>query len=221
MYNSLGICFTRCKSVGGKGMLATEVHALAQLRAQRKAWGVDQFDEVWEGVYLMSPAPNIEHQQIVARLVAIIQAVLDAGGGGTALPGINVSDREDDWSQNYRCPDVAVILQGGLAKNCDTHLCGGPDLVVEIVSPDDRSREKLGFYSQIGVHELLIVDRDPWTLELYRLEAGQLKLAGRSTPDSLTQLQSTVLPLNFRLVAGDARPVIEVEHHDGRQKWRI
>ena len=35
------------------------------------------------------------------------------------------------------------------------------------------------------------------------------------------QLQSRVLPLNFRLVPGDARPVIEVTHHDGLQVWRI
>ena len=38
---------------------------------------------------------------------------------------------------------------------------------------------------------------------------------------SPVQLQSQILPLNFRLIAGDARPIIEVTHHDGRQTWRI
>ena len=98
---------------------------------------------------------------------------------------------------------------------------GGPDLLVEIVSPGDRSREKLAFYSQIGVRELLVIDRDPWMLELYRLEDGQLKLAGTSTADSRAELQSSVLPLNFRLVPGDARPTIEIAEQAGTQHWRI
>ena len=39
-------------------------------------------------------------------------AVVDAGGLGEAFPGVNVSDRSDDWTQNYREPDVAVFLEG-------------------------------------------------------------------------------------------------------------
>jgi len=202
-------------------MLVAEPHLEEQLRRERKESGADRFDEVWEGVYHVSPIPNIEHQMIVGRLCVIFQVVLDPGGLGTAFPGVNVSDREEGWNHNYRGPDVAVVLKGNRAKDCGTHWCGGPDFLVEIVSPDDRSREKLAFYSQIGVRELLIVDRDPWALELYRLEAGQLQLAGRSSLDSPVQLQSQVLPLNFRLVAGNARPVIEVECQDGRQAWRI
>jgi hypothetical protein len=41
------------------------------------------------------------------------------------------------------------------------------------------------------------------------------------SPIPPAQLQSQVLPLNFRLIAGDARPVIEVDHQDGRQRWQI
>jgi hypothetical protein len=36
-----------------------------RLRAQRKAWGVDHHDEVWEGVYVMSPIADNEHQTLV------------------------------------------------------------------------------------------------------------------------------------------------------------
>ena len=53
------------------------------------------------------------------------------------------------------------------------------------------------------------------------LEAAQLQLAGRSTLAAQTQLQSTVLPLNFRLVPGDVRPIIEIAHNDGRQAWSV
>jgi len=50
---------------------------------------------------------------------------------------------------------------------------------------------------------------------------GQLKSSGHSNPEAPIELQSIVLPLNFRLVPGEARPTIEVVHHDGRQVWRI
>ncbi|MBI3862807.1 MAG: Uma2 family endonuclease [Planctomycetia bacterium] len=202
-------------------MLVVEPRLEETLKAERRASGADRWDEVWDGVYFMSPLPNIEHQLFVGMLTATFQNVLDAGKRGTAYPGINVSDREDDWAQNYRCPDVAVFLTGSPARNLDTHWCGGPDFAVEIVSLDDRSREKLEFYARVGVRELLIVDRDPWALEMYRLEAGELRMSGKSTVDSAVQLQSEVLPLNFRLVRGDARPQIEISHHDGRQQWRI
>jgi Uma2 family endonuclease len=202
-------------------MLVAEPGLEEQLKAERRESGSDRFDEVWEGVYCVSPIPNIEHQFIVGRLVTVFQAIIDAGDSGMAFPGVNVSDREEGWEHNYRGPDIALVLEGCPAKNCGTHWCGGPDLIVEIVSRGDRSREKVEFYSQIGVRELLIVDRDPWALEMYQLEEGRLRLAGRSTPDAPTQLQSRVLPLNFRLVADQERPVIEVSHRDGRQTWRI
>jgi hypothetical protein len=202
-------------------MLIAEPHMEEELIAQRRASGADRFDEVWEGVYHVSPIPNIEHQLLVSGLCFIFQTVVGTSDAGTVFPGVNVSDREERWTENYRGPDIAVVLNECPAKNCGTHWCGGPDLVVEVVSRDDRSREKIDFYSRVGVREFLIVDRFPWALELYRLEAGQLKLAGRSTSELPGELQSTVLPLNFRLVAGGERPVIEVTHHDGRQEWRV
>ncbi len=202
-------------------MLIAEPNLEEQLILQRKESGTDRYDEVWEGVYFVSPIPNIEHQLLVGRLCTIFQAVIDMVGGGMVLPGVNVSDREEGWTHNYRGPDLAVILKGNPGKNCGTHWFGGPDLLVEVVSSGDRSREKLAFYSKIGVHELLIVDREPWGLELYRLKEGQLQSVGRSSPDTSIQLQSRVLPLNFRLVQRDARPVIEIAHHDGRQIWTI
>jgi Uma2 family endonuclease len=169
----------------------------------------------------MSPLPNIEHQLLVGMLTMAFQEVLNESNLGIAFPGINVSDRETDWVNNYRCPDVAVFLHGSPARDLDTHWCGGPDFAVEIVSRDDRSREKLAFYAQVGVRELLIVDRDPWMLELYRLESGELHLCGSSTVDSAVQLQSTVLPLNFRLVRGEKRPQMEIAHRDGRRQWQF
>ena len=57
-----------------------------ELKEQRKAWGADQHDEVWEGVYFMSPLANIEHQQIVIRFSSVLLATIDSHGLGMACP---------------------------------------------------------------------------------------------------------------------------------------
>jgi Uma2 family endonuclease len=202
-------------------MLILDPIAQDQLIHERRRRGEDRWDEVWEGVYVLMPNPNVEHQDIATGLSTILRVVVDWQGLGKVFQRINVSDRVDDWTQNYRCPDVAVYLHENPAVNCETHWRGGPDFAVEIVSPDDRSREKLGFYARVGERELLLIDRAPWSLEHYRLRKKKLALAGRSTQEHPETLASAVLPLSFRLLPGDSRPRIEVAHADGLQRWLV
>ncbi|MSR58742.1 MAG: Uma2 family endonuclease [Planctomycetaceae bacterium] len=202
-------------------MLIAEPDVEHRLIAQRQADGIDQHDEVWEGVYFVSPIANNEHQGLTSGLVGVMQFVVDWKGLGRSFPGVNVTDQEIDWTKNYRVPDVAVFLNGNHAEDRQTHFLGGPDFAVEIVSSGDRSLEKLPFYSQVGVRELLIIDRNPWALELYRRGEGELALLGHSTIEHPQMLPSLVLPLKFRLVTGIARPQIEISHNDGKQQWLI
>ena len=195
-----------------KDELAERVRAVAESENNNK-------DEAWEGVYLVSPSPNDEHQEVVANLVTIFTLLFGWTGLGFIRGSINVSDREDQWEHNFRCPDVVVHLKGTTARNLGTHWLGGPDFAVEVVSPNDRSRQKFDFYAKVGTRELLVVDRDPWFLELYRLEDDVLKLIGKSSLDRPDLLISEVLPLSFRLVASEPRPRIEVAHADGVQRW--
>jgi Uma2 family endonuclease len=187
----------------------------------RRASGNDRWDEVWDGVYLLMPNPNIEHQEIAAGLTMVLGPVVKWPGLGRVFPGVNVSDQPDDWTRNYRCPDVAVYLPGNPAVERGTHWHGGPDFAVEVVSPDDRSRDKLDFYARVGVREMLLVERSPWALELYQRRGSELDLVGTSKPDQPVALASAVLPLTFRLVSGADRPVIEVVHTDGVQRWVV
>jgi Uma2 family endonuclease len=193
----------------------------SELRAQRAAWGGDRFDEVWEGVYMMSPLADNEHQAIAAGLVAAVRSALGWNTTFQIFPGVNVSDRDKDWEHNYRCPDVAVFSKNTKAKDCGTHWCGGPDFAVEIMSPYDRSREKLEFYARVGVQELMLVDRSSWTLELYRLRDGRLMLDGNSTVADGHLLRGETLNLTFRLLPGKSRPAIEVASSNDGQKWLV
>ena len=192
-----------------------------ELRQQRADSGSDRWDEVWEGTYMMAPLPNIEHQEFVTRLGVIFQETVGWDSGDIVLPGTNVSDREKGWKFNYRCPDVVVYLTGTRAKNCGTHWCGGPDFAVEIISPDDMVRDKLPFYGKVAMRELLIVDRDPWSLELMRLSGRKLKSIGVSSGKRGRLLQSSVLPLRFRLLGGKRRPTIEAVRSTDGKTWLV
>jgi Uma2 family endonuclease len=202
-------------------MLVTDTDVEDRIKAERAESGADRFDDVWDGVYHVSPLAGDEHQQIVIRLAGILLGLIEWPGHGEVRAGVNVSDREEDWAHNYRIPDVAVFLLGGRARNCGTHWLGGPDFLVEVLSPGDDSRAKLPFYAQLGAREVLLVDRDPWAVELHRLQGGRLVPAGTSRLAGSQPITSALVPLSFRLVAGAKRPAIEVVHADGAQRWLV
>jgi Uma2 family endonuclease len=192
----------------------------ADLKRQRAATGADRFDEVWNGVCFVSPQPNDEHQDLVAELIVALHAVIVDAKLGKVRPSVNVSDRDQDWTDNYRCPDVAVFLDGTAALNRGSHWVGGPDFAIEILSTGDRAREKLEFYASVGVRELLIIDREPWGLELYRLDGNRLGLVGRVDVGAAETLRSEVIPLGFGILPDEERPSIVATHRDGRT-WSI
>ena len=192
----------------------------SELISQRQASGIDRYDEVWEGVYIMSPIANNEHQSLATELSASLMTVIDWQGLGRTLAGANVSDRRKDWTTNYRIPDVLVFLNETDSKDCGTHWFGGPYFAVEIVSPGDRTLEKLGFYAAVGTRELLVIDRDPWQLTLYRLSVNRkLDPVGVSSSSQEAIIRSVVLPIclqfqakprSIRLTHADGRPIRDI-----------
>ncbi len=176
-------------------------------------------DEVWEGVRVMAPIANNEHQRIVAKLTAAFSSIIDWDNGDQAMPGCNVSNRDKDWMQNFREPDVAVYLVKNPAKDCGTHWVGGPDFAVEITSPGEDPRQKLDFYAKVNTREVMIVDRDPWSVELYQFQSGKLVLVGTSDVANSAVLTSGVLPLTFQIQPATPRPSILISHCTSKQTW--
>jgi len=187
----------------------------------RRERGADRHDEVWNGVYMMSPDPDNDHQSIGLYFSIACISATEKIVGRQVFHGCNVTDRSDHWSKNFRCPDDAVFLPGNPAVDMKTRWFGGPDFAVEVISPGDRSRKKFGFYAKVGVRELLLIGRKPWLLELYRLDDGELKLVGKSSPDSREAFVSQVLPISLRLLPGDPRPTIEVTQTEDARQWLI
>ena len=58
-------------------MLITDPLMIDRIKAERAESGADWHDEVWDGVYVVSPVANNEHQKLVQRLAAMFQAVID------------------------------------------------------------------------------------------------------------------------------------------------
>lgn len=70
-----------------------------------------------------------------------------------------------------RSPDVLFVATENLGRLKKTHLRGPADLVVEIISPESRERDrvtKFGEYEQGGVREYWILDPERKEAEFYR-----------------------------------------------------
>lgn len=105
-------------------------------------------DEIWEGVLHMVPAPSHAHGAVEAQLME--QLGPRARQGGLELIGqSNLGEGEHD----FRVPDCSLHRPGAHGV---WHATAA--LVVEVVSPDDESWEKLPFYAEHHVDEVLVVD---------------------------------------------------------------
>jgi Uma2 family endonuclease len=134
---------------------------LEQLLERRRRLDQDRRDEVWEGVLHMIPPPSHEHERLASLLHRLLGPLADSAGleiTGTVGIGENRHD--------YRVPDLALHRPGAAPQWHPTAA-----LVIEIVSPDDKSWDKLAFYAAHHVDELLIVDPTTRKIEWLILDA--------------------------------------------------
>jgi Uma2 family endonuclease len=177
--------------------------------AFRRRTGLDRWDEVWDGVLHMAPAPTDEHQRIVDELIEFLRPLLRKSSRGTLRSGINVFD-EVSPLQNYRIPDLTFVSaeRTGIMK-ADGIRGGGPDAVIEVRSPSDETYEKLPFFAKLAVREVIVIDRDTKAVEVFRLSG---EAYNRTTAEGEGRLQSETLSVRFsrtsagRLLLEDLRP---------------
>lgn len=144
---------------------------LQELLERRRRSGLDRLDEVWEGVLHMVPAPSFGHARIGQQLAEILGPPARAAGLTAAIHEFNLGEGEHD----FRVPDGGLLAPGAGGVWLPTAA-----LVVEIVSPNDETWEKLPFYAAHDVDEVLIVDPALSSVNWLALSDGQYRPVQRS-----------------------------------------
>jgi Uma2 family endonuclease len=182
-------------------MRAVIVHVREEELAERRAKGLDRWDEMWEGVLHMTPAPSLEHQRMLDTMVEFLRPRLRETGRGALYSGINVF-RDSGAGLDYRIPDLTFVAAG---RERILHQDGvrgdGPDAVIEIRSPEDETYDKLPFRAALRVREVIVCHRDSREPEGFRL-AGPRYVAVQRDADGW--LASEALRVRFQRT--DATP---------------
>lgn len=166
------------------------------LLEERRRLGADRWDEMWDGVLHMAPAPSGPHQRFVFQLGSALKARVEAAGlivsheTEVYRPGVG---RED-----YRIPDLVVAKR---ERSTDRGVEGRAELAVEVRSANDETYEKLPFYAEMEVQEVLVVDPRTCVAEMFVLGEGAL------VPGPL---RSATLDIGFATVDTAAGPVLRL-----------
>ena len=159
---------------------------------ERRRLGHDLLDEVWDGVLHMVPPPGATHQSFARDLFLFLHSRLREGSKIFWETGLYLSPDES----NYRIPDLIVAADADIAERGVEKRA---ELVVEVLSKNDMSRDKLPFYAACNVKEVWLLDPKSREHEIYVLRGGQYFAA---TPDRDGITHAPLLALDFRTVDG-------------------
>ncbi len=129
----------------------------------------DTFAEWVDGeVVPMSPV-GLEHQHVAGFLLEVIRLYVRTKGLGVVL--------HDPFQMRLvnssRVPDVLFVSNANLSRLKESYLDGAADLVVEVISPESRARdrgEKFYEYESAGVREYWLIDPERKQVEFYQLD---------------------------------------------------
>ncbi len=143
--------------------------------------------EIIEGDLYEMPAANLVHATVIANLIAMLIPLVTRLGGRWFTAPLDVFFEGANPVQ----PDIVVILPGWSGTLPRRGPEGAPDLLIEVLSPSNRTHDlltKRALYGRAGVREYWIVDPEPRTLEILTLDRDALHpfsmTSGDDTPVS-------------------------------------
>lgn len=140
--------------------------------------------ELVDGEIVVSPA-GMRHGRIVVKLTGRLDSYVDKKRLGMVFDS---STGFRMLAGNVRSPDVSFVStarlpEGGIPKGFGEF---GPDLAVEVLSPDDREADlfkKLGEYFAVGVRLIWVIDPDRECAVAYRSLTQTRQIAARDFLD--------------------------------------
>ena len=161
----------------------------------------NQPHEILDGELLMSPAPTSAHQWRLFRIAKLLSDYVESQSHGVVLvaPVDVIIERQPRL--RVRQPDILFFssartgIRGADELEQMPAIEVAPDLVVEILSPEERRREldgKLADYAVLGALEAWLVSREGETVEVLSLHEGAYRRAGLFGRGDT--VQSPVLP---------------------------
>jgi Uma2 family endonuclease len=134
----------------------------------------DAIEEVVNGEIVTMPPPKLPHASIVENLRDIVGGQLDRKIFRIYVTRVGLVIRHDPLTS--RVPDLAVFRKSGMVV-IDGYIHSAPELVVEVLSPANRRREresKLRDYESLGVPEIWVVSPEAQTFEVLLLKEAKL-----------------------------------------------
>ena len=131
--------------------------------------------ELIDNVIYMSPTPVTNHQKVLQTIFRRLSEYIDDHARGQVI--VAPFDIYLDETSNAVQPDIVVILKTNKSQpEPKGHFHGVPDLVVEVLSPGNRSHDlvkKKNLYEKFGVKEYWIIDPENKATMGYTLESGK------------------------------------------------
>lgn len=170
-----------------RSRLGTPVWEIARLYPTQGHWSEEdylaidtrQFVELNRGMLEFPPYPTILHQLIVGKLmIELLNHVRDNGLGHVLFnTPVKLATRL------IRVPDIVCYRKHQIPKDLNKPLKGA-ELVVEVVSPGEESRqrdliEKRRDYAKAGIAEYWLVDPESSTITVLTLNGKKYEQAGK------------------------------------------
>jgi Uma2 family endonuclease len=162
-------------------------------------WKFEERLELFRGKIMKLSAPNTKHQLIGGNLFFQLRTVLAKNKCQVFIAPFDVrlparNRKKDHEITTVVQPDLCVICDKSKidAKGC----CGAPDLVIEILSPDNTSKEvktKFNLYEDAGVKEYWIVYPEEESVAFFLLNDRGI-YNGASIYAGYDDIRSTAVP---------------------------
>jgi len=152
----------------------------------------DKRYELVEGELKMVPSPTPFHQDILRRLLRILdEYVTTYNLGKVYISPIDVVLSQENVLQ----PDILFIFKDRINIVTDKNIQGAPDLIIEILLPttEYQDREiKRKLYAKFGVKEYWLVNTQEKKIEVMRLGQAGFETVERYGKGNI--LKSSLLP---------------------------